>query len=338
MRFFLILLLTLLPSFVAAQTASPPAATPRATPNPPAATNLTPKELALVRQAVSDVGSSYKRGRTADGVGNIVGGVLVGGIGMYLYLSQDDPNIRLIGVAIAFSAVPQLVAGMWNIFYHTAQEDMAEKLLSDDKLLDDGGLLFVEQEARRAKRNRLVGGSTSIVQGGATIASYFLLKEFFVTGPDNILLIFFAVGTAVQVIDGVDYACRQIGARTRLLRPAHAVGPRPRAPQQKTATRSHALASSRPCLPTRASSPRAWASASRSETRCESTRCRAAEPSLHRWCSSTEKRFSPSTLADPQVGQTFLATKRNIGRKRGHGYHARVHWIQGMRTSRCLHV
>lgn len=233
MRFLLILLLMLLPSVAAAQNASPPAATPRATPNPPAATSLTPRELALVRQAVAEVGSSYKRSRTADGIGYIVGGVLVGGIGMYLYLSQDDPNIRLIGVAIAFGAVPQLVAGMWNIFYHTAQEDMATKLLSDDQLLDGGGLLFVEQEARRAKRNRLVGGSTSIVQGGATIASYFLLKEFFVTGPDNILLIFFAVGTAIQVIDGVITLVGKSGPEKAYADLLTQMGRDPSAPSQK---------------------------------------------------------------------------------------------------------
>ena len=199
----LVLAFALLPKLASAQTAAIPTTPPSATSSSADPTSLTERERELVRRAVADVQSSYRRSRTSDGIGNIVGGLLVGGIGMYLYLSQDDPTVRLIGVAVAFSSVPQLVAGTWNIFYHTAQEDMAAKLLGDDRLLQGGGLLFVEQEARRAKRARLVGGSTSIVAGGATLASYFLLKEFFIAGPDNILLIFFGVGTAIQVIQGV---------------------------------------------------------------------------------------------------------------------------------------
>lgn len=215
-----------------AQNAVPPAVTPRATPNAtPSTTQLTDRERALVRQAVANVGDSYQRSRTAAGLGNIVGGVLVGGLGMYLYLSQDDPSVRLIGVAIAFSSVPQLVSGMWNIFYHTSQEDMADKILTSDALVDGGGLLFVEQEARRAKRNRLVGGTTSLVQGGATIATYFLLKKFFVTGPDNILLIFFAVGTAIQVIQGVITLVGKSGPERAYADLLDAMGRNPTAPK-----------------------------------------------------------------------------------------------------------
>ncbi len=207
MKLAFVLALTLLlfgSANVGAQTAPPldPQSSTR-TPATPDPTQLTPMERELVRAAVASVGASHRRTRTSNGVGNIIGGVLVGGLGTYLYLSQDDPTFRLVGIAIAFSAVPALVSGMWNIFYHTAQEDMADKMLADDRLLDGGGLLFVEQEARRGKRDRLVGGSTSIVAGGATLASYFLLREFFLTGPDNILLIFFGVGTAIQVIQGI---------------------------------------------------------------------------------------------------------------------------------------
>lgn len=198
------LVFALFPMQAFAQTAVPRAVSPAPaqlqTPDP---TKLDTRERALVKTAVADVRDSYRRSRTGAGVGNLVGGALVGGLGMYLYLSQDDPTLRLIGIAISFSAVPQLVSGVWNLFYNTSQEDMAAKLLADDRLIDGGGLLFVEQEARRAKRARLVGGSTSIVAGGATLATYFLLKEFYLAGPDNILLIFFAAGTAIQIIQGV---------------------------------------------------------------------------------------------------------------------------------------
>lgn len=166
------------------------------------ADGLSAQELELVGAAVRNVGNSYRAQRKSQGVGAIVGGLLVGGLGMYLTLSQDDDATKLIGIGIAFSAVPQLVSGMWNVFYHTSQEDMADKLLADPALLQGGGLLFVEQEARSARRHRLVGGSTMLVQGAATLGSYFLVREYFLTGPNNILLIFFSAAAALQVIQG----------------------------------------------------------------------------------------------------------------------------------------
>jgi len=178
----------------------------------PASARLSQQELELVGTAVRNVGSAYRGQRTSQGVGAIVGGLLVGGLGMYLTLSQEDEATKLIGIGIAFSAVPQLVSGMWNIFYHTSQEDMADKLLADPELLQGGGLLFVEQEARAARRHRLVGGSTMLVQGAATLGTYFLIREYFVTGPNNILLIFFSAAAGLQVLQGIILLASKSGA------------------------------------------------------------------------------------------------------------------------------
>ena len=213
----------------AAQTPLP--ATPQPAADAANTYNLTERERSFVRGAVRQTGDSYERNRKADGVGNLIGGGLAGGLGMYLYLSQDDITVRLIGLAIAFSALPQFVQGAWNIFYPTSQEQMADKILADDRLVDTSGILFVEQEARRAKRQRLVGGTTSIVSGAATLGTYFLLQEFLVTGPDNILLIFFIAGASIQVVNGVISLVSKSGAERSYQQMINALGRDPTAPR-----------------------------------------------------------------------------------------------------------
>lgn len=169
---------------------------------------LTPEERPLVRAAVSSVHDAYKRDRAADGIGGIVGGLITGGLGGYLWVvGRDSPDVeeavtlQLVGIGIALSAVPQLISGVWNIFYLTPQEEIAAKLLNDDQLLDSAGLLFVEQEARRAKRQRLVGGTTTIAQGAALLGSYFLYAQIF--GSIDILLLFFGIAAGLSTIGGI---------------------------------------------------------------------------------------------------------------------------------------
>lgn len=194
--------IALLPTMVAAQSTPVPPAT-EATTSP---TDLNVRELGLVRQAVTRTGDAYRRSRTSDGVGGIIGGLIVGAVGGYLWSAgkaNNDPGLQVVGVGIGLTGVPQLVSGIWNIFYHTPQEDMAEKMLANDALLEGGGLLFVEQEARRARRSRFVGGTTQIVQGGATLATYYLYTQVFPTATNDVLLIFFGIASAFQVIGGV---------------------------------------------------------------------------------------------------------------------------------------
>lgn len=169
---------------------------------------LTPAERPIVESAVQDVYDSYRRSRRSNGVGNVIGATVTGGLGAYLYVvgtNEVDPQnavtLQVIGIGVMLSAVPQLVSGVWNIFYDTPQEDIAARLLNDERLLDNAGVLFLEQEARRAKRQRLVGGTTSIVQGLAILGSYALYAQVF--GSIDILLIFFGVAAAIQTIGGV---------------------------------------------------------------------------------------------------------------------------------------
>lgn len=169
---------------------------------------LRPEERPIVKAAVQNVHDSYKRSRTADGVGGIAAGLLTGGIGAYLWVTgsnnanpENAVTLQIIGIGIALSAVPQLVSGVWNIFYDTPQEEISAKLLNDDELLDGAGILFVEQEARRAKRQRLVGGTTSIAQGLSILGSYYLYAQVF--GGIDILLLFFGIAAALQTVGGV---------------------------------------------------------------------------------------------------------------------------------------
>lgn len=178
---------------------------------PPNGVQLSERDHALVRQAVANVGASYERNRISNGISNVVTGVLVGGIGAYVYATQDD-TMRLVGVAVAFASVPLLVSGIWDLAYPTAQEMMADKMLADRRLIDGGGVLFVEQEARRAKRSRLVGGTTSIVGGAATLGSYLLLRNVLVGGDDGTLLLFFGVAAGLQVVQGVITFATKTGA------------------------------------------------------------------------------------------------------------------------------
>ncbi len=207
---FLVALIALSPNLVAAQSTPPPAeSTVEPAPETGEVNDLTQRERALVRQAVQNTYDSYKRQRTSDGVGNIIGAAVVGGIGGYLYVAggnQNDPTTQVVGIAVGLSAIPQLINGIWNVFYTTPQEDIAAKLLNDDALLDGAGLVFVEQEARRAKRNRLVGGTTQIASGAALLGSYYLYSQVDLladSGLLTILLVFSIVGAAVQTIGGV---------------------------------------------------------------------------------------------------------------------------------------
>lgn len=209
----LIALFALSPNLAAAQSAPPDPTESESSvepaPTPGEVNDLTPEERRLVRGAVQDTYQAHKRQRTADGVGGIIGAVVAGGLGGYLYAaggSQNDPTIQVVGIAVAISAVPQLINGIWNVFYTTPQEDIAAKLLNDEALLDGAGLLFVEQEARRAKRQRLVGGTTQIASGAALLGSYYLYSQVDLladSGLLTILLVFSVVGAAVQTIGGV---------------------------------------------------------------------------------------------------------------------------------------
>ncbi len=194
-RFFVAFLI-----FFSASTASAQAVSPTAP--------LRPEERPIVTEAVQDVYDAYQSRRRANGVGNLLSGALVSGLGTYFYISGTDQadaqnglTFRIIGIGLMLSAVPQIMSGVWNIFYSTPQEDIAAKLLNDEGLMDRAGVLFVEQEARRAKRNRLVGGSTSIAQGLAILGSYYLYAQVF--GSYDLLLIFFGIAAAIQTIGGV---------------------------------------------------------------------------------------------------------------------------------------
>lgn len=192
------------PHLAFAQTApqTPPAAAPAPITTP--AKRLDQREGEVIRNAVQGTYDSYRSRRTANGIGGVVGALLIGGFGGYIYAEGDnlgDPTLQIIGIGIMLSAVPQLIAGGWNIFYETPQEEIAAKLLNDPLLLQSSGLLFIEQEARRAKRERLVGGTTAIAQGAALLGSYYLYAQFF--GTSDLLLIFFAIGAALTAVGGV---------------------------------------------------------------------------------------------------------------------------------------
>lgn len=159
----------------------------------------------IIRGAVRDTGDAYRARRRSDAWNDTASGLLSAGIGGYLlFLSteNDDLFLATLSVTAIGLGVRSLVSGIFNFVFPYSQEPIADKLLSDRELLLSSGMLFLEQEAKRAKRNRIVGGTMSILNAGTYALMYFPLSSY--AGDDTTLLaIVLGVGAALELVGGV---------------------------------------------------------------------------------------------------------------------------------------
>jgi len=177
-------------------------------PPPGSARHLTPRQLKSVASGVERTHDAFEAQRHRDGWGNVLGGTIVSGLGGYFMYEglqvYDDAFVSLLGAGIVLRGVGTLVEGVFNIASPTSQEEISERLLDDPGLMETSGLLFLEQEARRARRARILGGTTQIVGGLASGISLIPVTQL--VGQQEILTVVYLVFGAfavLQVIGGL---------------------------------------------------------------------------------------------------------------------------------------
>ncbi len=172
-----------------------------------AGAGMTGNQEARLADAIRDVHDDYRSNRISNGIWGLIGGLVVAGLGGYIaYTAFDeeptDFGLGLFGFGIAGYGLNDMVGGIWNLGYPTPQEEISQKLLDNPAQLRASGMLFLEQEAYRAKRERLVGGTLSILTGAsAGILIIPLLQQ--TSDQDTILLALLGLSSGLQILDGI---------------------------------------------------------------------------------------------------------------------------------------
>ena len=170
--------------------------------------SMTGAQEARLADAVRDVRDDFASSRVSNGIWGIVGGLIVTGLGGYIAYDafERDPRdfgFGLFGLGIAGYGLSDVVGGIWNLAYETPQERIASKLLDDPGQLRASGMLFLEQEAHREKRARLVGGTLSIMTGVSAGVLLVPMLQSERTDQDTFLLLLLGATAGLQVLDGI---------------------------------------------------------------------------------------------------------------------------------------
>lgn len=168
--------------------------------------SMSPAQETRLADAVRDVRDDFASGRRSGGIGDLIGGAIIGGLGGYVaYTALDeepaDIGLGLFGLGIAGYGLSDVVSGIWKLAYDTPQERIADKLLEDPAQLRASGMLFLEQESYRARRARYVGGTLSIITGlSAGVIAIPLLRD---DQTDEVLIGLIGLTAGLQLLDGV---------------------------------------------------------------------------------------------------------------------------------------
>jgi hypothetical protein len=172
----------------------------------PGATMSASQEAALTA-AIQDVYDDFEDNRVSSGIGNLIGGLIIAGLGGFIAYSafEEEPRdlgVGLLGLGVAGIGLNNIVTGIWDLSYATPQEHIAGQLLENPAQLRASGMFFLEHEAYRARRARLVGGTLSIMSGAV---SGVLLVPLLQGGTeqDTILLMLLGLTAGLQVLDGI---------------------------------------------------------------------------------------------------------------------------------------
>ena len=155
----LLLALTLLASPVAAQTDDV----------------VVEPEAGPVRVGVAELRDHYQAGRLRHAIQNMLLGTVGTGLGTYVLIDgltgegQASTSLRLLGLAVLTPAATRLASGFYDIFAPTAPEKTADRILEMEENTR-AGLIFLEHEARRARRERISGAIGDIASGASNLA------------------------------------------------------------------------------------------------------------------------------------------------------------------------
>jgi hypothetical protein len=163
---------------------------------------------ARLADALRDVRDGFASSRVSNGIWSLVGGLVIAGLGGYVAYTafEEEPTdfgLGLFGLGITGYGLNNIVSGIWNLSYPTPQERIAGKMFDNPAQLRASGMLFLEQEAYRAKRERLVGGTLSIMTGASAGILLVPLLQGDRTGQDTILLALVGLTSGLQVLEGI---------------------------------------------------------------------------------------------------------------------------------------
>ena len=143
---------------------------------------------AAVRDGVRDLRDYSTQTRTSEGWGNIVGGVVSGGLSGWLLvegLSDDNTSEIVLGAAFGVVTVSTIVGGIYTLSNASAVEQTSQLLLDNESTLATTGYVFLAHEAERARQTRILQGMLGIASG---LSSGLLLIPVLTDDSDETLI------------------------------------------------------------------------------------------------------------------------------------------------------
>ncbi len=120
---------------------------------------------AAVREGVRMLRDHAASMRSAQGWGNIVGGLIMGGLSGWLLvdgISDDSTGEVVLGSAFGVVAASNIVSGIYTLGRGSAIEQTSVLILESDKDLATTGYILLAHEAERARQERILGGMLGI--------------------------------------------------------------------------------------------------------------------------------------------------------------------------------